>query len=339
MTYDKVFITSQPSFYKIKLWNEVARRCYIFVIFTQDSDASRNKDFYREHVEFDHAFILGNKLLQTIDIIRWFIQNQAIEIIYGGWDRIPCLVLALLSRKKHNSTIVESTIFESCVSGPKSLIKRIFMSRMAKAYVPGTSNALLANALGIKGEIVKTGGCGILNYVSQPIYVSKSQVKNFIFVGRLIPVKNLELLISVFNSLSHLNLTIVGFGELESKLKGMSNNNIFFTGSIDNESLPNVYKQHDVFILPSKSETWGLVVEEALNNGLPVIVSNRVGCGADLVTSETGLLFDYNSEDSLRDAVLKMTDISYYNQLRYNVSKMDFYERANNQIKAFSMVK
>lgn len=282
MNYDKIFITSQSSFYKIKLWNEVAKKCRIFVIFTQSSDSSRNKDFYKGNIQFEHAFILGGNISQIFKLISWFKKNHASEIVFGGWDRLPNVVLAMLISPKYNSTIVESSIWESKITGLKAIVKKLFMRRMSKAYVPGESNALLVKSLGIRGEIVKTGGCGILNYVSQPGYKPKSKVKNFIFVGRLIPVKNIGLLVKVFNSLSHLHLTIVGFGQLEQELKSIANSNISFTGAIDNELLHNIYIQHDVFILPSKSESWGLVVEEALNNGLPVIVSNHVGCGAEI---------------------------------------------------------
>jgi hypothetical protein len=70
---------------------------------------------------------------------------------------------------------------------------------------------------------------------------------------------------------------------------------------MDNGLLPNIYQKNDVFILPSIGEPWGLVVEEALNNGLPVIIR-------------------------------KMTDVDYYNQLRMNICKLDFCAVAQYQV-------
>jgi glycosyltransferase involved in cell wall biosynthesis len=335
MKYDKVFITSQASFYKISLWNEVAKHRRIFVLFTEISAPSRNADFYNGNIQFDHSIIIGSRTKQSLSIVKWFIHNKADEIIFGGWDRLPSLIMAFLSKKVHNSTILESSIFESKVTGLKSLIKKAFMRRMSKVYAPGLSNAKLSVALGKKDNIILTGGCGILNYINQPNFTPKACVQNFIFVGRLIPIKNLELLINVFNSLPQLKLTIVGFGELEMHLKSLANENIVFTGAIANKDLSEVYQQQDVFILPSKSETWGLVVEEALNNGLPVIVSDRVGCGADLATPPYGLVFKYDSAESLRSSILKMTDTEYYNNLRLNISKLDFKKRAQSQVNAF----
>lgn len=56
----------------------------------------------------------------------------------------------------------------------------------------------------------------------------------------------------------------------------------------------------------SKSEPWGLVIEEAMNNGLPVIVSNKVGCSIDLVAEDVnGIIFDLDDRNSLKNAVLE----------------------------------
>lgn len=130
-------------------------------------------------------------------------------------------------------------------------------------------------------------------------------------------------------------MNIVGFGVLESELKKMANSNVHFLGAVDNKALPEIYKHNDVFVLPSKSEAWGLVVEEALNNGLPVIVSDIVGCKDDLVTEKTGLVFQNGSKDSLKQAVQKMADIKFYNSLRKGVSSLDFKMRMEKQVNAF----
>lgn len=335
MKFDKVFMTSSPSFYKNRLFTEISMHIKICVIFTGAAYHQRNADFYRGEQSFKNI-TLPKGFRNQIKVINSFLnENEFDEIIFGGWDTKITWYTILRTPKSKNSCIFESSINESGITGAKGLIKKIFLSRLHKAYPSGILQAELLTTLKFKGDIVEYGGCGILNYQPQPAYEERNYVKNFIFVGRLVPVKNLQMLISVFNKLPQFTLTIVGFGPLEAELKELANENIKFTGAIDNIELPKYYKNADVFLLASYSEPWGLVVEEALNNGIPVIVSDHVGCHKDLVTSETGLVFKSNNETDLMKAVLKICDIKLYNKLREGVSKLDFSARAERQVNSF----
>lgn len=335
MKYDKVFLTPSPSFYKNKLFTEISKRIKICVIFTGAAYHERNQDFYKGDQFFD-SITLPKGLKNQIKVINKFLkENEFSEIIFGGWDTKIAWYTIFRTPKIKNSCIFESSINESGTGGKKGLIKKIFLSRLHKAYPSGILQAELLNALEFKGVVVEYGGCGILNYQEQPVYEERDRVKNFIFVGRLVPVKNLHLLITVFNNLTQFNLTIVGFGPLEAELKAKAKGNIKFTGAVDNIELSKYYRAADVFLLTSYSETWGLVVEEALNNGTPVIVSDHVGCYKDLVTENTGIVFKSNDEADLTRAIIKISDVEYYNKLRNGVSKMDFKARAERQINSF----
>ena len=211
------------------------------------------------------------------------------------------------------------------------------MKRICRVYASGISQARLARNLGFIYEIKLTGGCGLLNYVEQPAYEERQEVRNFLYVGRLAEEKNLKLLIRVFNKLQDLNLTIVGFGTQEKELKTLasSSNNVKFVGAVNNKELPAYYRKADVFVLPSSSEPWGLVVEEALNNGCPVIVSDMVGCRESLVSDKIGLVFNHNSEEDLVSAIHKMKDKQFYNNLRKSIAQLNFDVRANKQVNTY----
>lgn len=115
----------------------------------------------------------------------------------------------------------------------------------------------------------------------------------------------------------------------------MAKKNIVFHGPINNEDLPNIYQSNDVFILPSLSETWGLVVEEALNNGLPVIVSNKVGCAEEIVNENNGIVFSLDSDTGLLNAIDHIRDVSYYNSLRCYIASYNFNSIAENQVTCY----
>jgi glycosyltransferase involved in cell wall biosynthesis len=91
----------------------------------------------------------------------------------------------------------------------------------------------------------------------------------------------------------------VGAGELDNELRDLAvreNLRAHFAGFKNQSELPACYASADVLVLPSESETWGLVVNEAMACGLPAIVSAAVGCAPDLIEEgKTG--FSYPASD------------------------------------------
>ena len=332
--YDILFVTTMPSFYKVNLFNEIARKKKIFVLYTGSTTGKRSSDFIQESLAYDHKF-LGGGIKSVTQVIRILKDNSFRKIIISGWDNIVAFVIAFLSRNK-KECVVESSVYESTTSGWKAFPKKMLLKRMSKVLTSGVAQEELVRALGYKGNVVQFGGCGLLNYVEQPPFEPRTSVRNFLYVGQLIAVKNIGFIIDYFNKHSEYNLTIIGDGTLREELENKAAENIFFMGAINNTDLFQYYRKVDVFVLPSKSETWGLVVEEALNNGTPVIVSNRVGCASTLVIpNEVGCVFESNDPESFDGCIKNLTSLEYYNKLRYNASKLNFAERASHQVRCF----
>jgi glycosyltransferase involved in cell wall biosynthesis len=80
---------------------------------------------------------------------------------------------------------------------------------------------------------------------------------------------------------------MVGSGEMEQELRhlvtSLSMDNVVFGGFINQAELPKIYAVSDVFVLPSENEPWGLIVNEVMCAGIPVVVSDEAGCVRDLV--------------------------------------------------------
>ncbi|MBQ8778589.1 MAG: glycosyltransferase family 4 protein [Alistipes sp.] len=332
--YDKVVITNLPSFYKINLYNEINKSCKLLVIYTWDHSQGRNQDFFEGTMQFDYIHLKDSGFTRIIQLKRILRSTEYKELILGGWDSIPLWASAFISSKKKNALVIESSYLESTTKGIKGLIKRIFISRISKVYASGKSQRRITDDLGFKGETIITKGVGIFNYIKQPIFTTRNKVKNFLYVGRLTKVKNLEYLIRRFNKHPELTLTIIGFGELEAHLKSIANENIVFLGAINNSELSTHYQKADVFILPSISEPWGLVIEEALNNGTPVMVSDKVGCSEEIINKNNGVIFSLNP-DNFEEQLAKIVDIENYNRMRSDISKMDFEEIEDRQVKCY----
>jgi 1,2-diacylglycerol 3-alpha-glucosyltransferase len=135
----------------------------------------------------------------------------------------------------------------------------------------------------------------------------------FLYVGRLSAEKNLEALISSFAQVrrrgSNCSLVLAGDGPLRGRLEDQVREAglqpwVEFAGLKSTQELLPYYAFAETFVLPSRREPWGLVVNEAMAAGLPVIVSNRCGCAGDLVEHGiNGFLFEPNREEELTDAL------------------------------------
>lgn len=110
-----------------------------------------------------------------------------------------------------------------------------------------------------------------------------------LYVGRLAPEKAPLLILDAYRQVKNINkkLFIVGDGpfrgEFENHIKKFNIENVKIIGFQPQEKTPIFYAAADVLVLPSLRETWGIVVNEAMCFGLPVITSDRVGAAVDLV--------------------------------------------------------
>lgn len=135
-----------------------------------------------------------------------------------------------------------------------------------------------------------------------------------LFSGKLSHRKGVDLLARAVGALpaaTRPRTVIVWLGDgeerqaLERMTEGPEAVQMRFVGFQNQRALSRFYHAADVLALPSRhSETWGLVVNEALHHGLPVVVSTRVGCAPDLVDAgRTGLVCEADSAASLTSAL------------------------------------
>ncbi|KAE9447693.1 hypothetical protein C3L33_20408, partial [Rhododendron williamsianum] len=143
-----------------------------------------------------------------------------------------------------------------------------------------------------------------------------------VHVGRLGVEKSLDLLKSVMDKLPEARIAFVGDGpyreDLEKLFSGMP---AVFTGMLGGEELSQAYASGDVFVMPSESETLGLVVLEAMSSGLPVVTA-RAGGLIDIIPEDhegkTGFCF---SPGDIDDCVNKLKPLLHDVELRETIGK------------------
>jgi glycosyltransferase involved in cell wall biosynthesis len=130
-------------------------------------------------------------------------------------------------------------------------------------------------------------------------------------VLRFIPEKQPFALLEAFRRLRALTdcaLLLVGSGPLEKamrlRVRDSEIPDVIFAGFLDQHEIPRAYVAADVFVLASERETWGLVVNEAMNFSLPIVVTRAVGSATDLVRrNENGFVVDTSDGEGLTHAL------------------------------------
>jgi glycosyltransferase involved in cell wall biosynthesis len=134
-----------------------------------------------------------------------------------------------------------------------------------------------------------------------------------LYVGQFIARKGVELLLNAAAAVQaqghEFSLLLVGSGPdkpiLEQRVKDLELRNVSFQPSLPPDRMPSIYSAADVLVFPTLEDPWGLVVNEAMLSGLPVLCSKYAGCAEELLTADS--IFDpRNSEEfasKLRQAV------------------------------------
>jgi glycosyltransferase involved in cell wall biosynthesis len=141
--------------------------------------------------------------------------------------------------------------------------------------------------------------------------------KRILFSGRLVPVKRVDMAIDGFEQIADArpdwDLLIAGDGPLGERLRerlgGRLNHRIHWLGMCTPSEIRSAYAASDVLVLPSEFEPWGLVVNEGMAAGLPVIASDTVGAAHELIRDgQSGRVFKTGNLDLLVESLLEVTD-------------------------------
>ena len=273
-----------------------------------------------EVITLDHAVYERGSSFKNV-VRLWHVLNEVEpRYLFIPGYREPLAILAAFWGKMHdrvNVLMFDSTAIDLARNTLREKIKAwTARSFFQKAFVSGKRSAVYLQSLSGETLPFEEG----YDVVDNAFFASRvaeirsndkreEQRGSFLFVGRLAEVKNLPVLFDAYRSYKqnggHRNLEIVGHGLMESSLKASVKRvgleeSIQFHGFQSYDSIPEWYARAACLILPSLSEPWGLVVNEAMASGLPVIVSDRCGCVDDLVVdSVNGYIFSAEDADSL----------------------------------------
>lgn len=233
-------------------------------------------------------------------------------VVLFGYNYSTYLVVAFVRKMLGKKTVLfsESTISDKNRKKYVEGIKSIFVKNFFSSYiVPGLEAKKFIQSYGVDDNDIFLAENSVEPFSNYSYNKSPDSIINILYVGRLAKEKNIDFLIKNIPSSSNFTyrLIVVGSGPQEEELKKITvNYPIDFKGFQEGDDLANIFARSDIFVLPSSSEPWGLVINEAINMGLAPLVSDRVGCRHELVKNN-GAIFKLNDAKEFQDKLLGLS--------------------------------
>lgn len=299
---------------------------YQVVVLPLKGTNTLERRFLESGVRVDSSLRSRSILVQFLHLYR-ILKHDDEVLVHAHSPKAQLLVSALPVKLRKRFLISKHDAMPFIVRAP------VFFSKLAWRFVNSRAEVVVLISSAIKEELrlssqlLKNKRYEICHYgispseiaeIKLPLSASKEteKGKNTVFgtVGRLIPEKNHKFLIKAFQRLTELNqnceLIICGYGSLATELVDLvKKENLGEKVKIYSEGndCKGMYRNFDVFVLPSSTEGFGLVLLEAMAASLPIIAS-RVGGIPEVLGKDCGLLFNSVNQSELVDLMSQMCD-------------------------------
>ena len=273
----------------------------------------------------------ASKVSLAVAVWRRLNELRPKVVLVPGYYTLPAIAAALWARFHGRSSVLmsETTAFDHRRVRAREWMKKLLIRALFQwAVTGGKAHVRYLRQFGfprrrivgcydvVDNDVISRGvaeaqASGCHDRTSQP---------SFLFVGRLAEEKNVAGLLRSWVAYRDAGgtwpLVLAGDGPLRLELEELAHRSrwgheVTFPGLKSLRELIPFYAAAGCFVLPSTREPWGLVVNEAMAAGVPVLVSRRCGCREDLVAEgENGFSFDPGNEVSLSALLARMEGLA-----------------------------
>lgn len=330
-----LFITNVPSPYRVDFFNELGKSCDLTVLFENNAARSRDVAWKADKfIGFKAVFLKGIRVGEaeavSFEVIK-YLSKETYEVIVVGMYSSPTGMLAIEYMKMRRIPFI--------ISSDGGLIKNDegFKHRIKERYI-GAASAWLSTGettteylcyYGAKREQVYVYPFSSVkedDILSEPISedekmklrseLGMSEKRIVLSVGQFIYRKGYDVLLKACKELSEdIGVYIVGGEATEEYLslqKELKLSRVHFVGFMGRERLSRYYMAADLFVLPTREDIWGLVVNEAMAYGLPVITTDKCVAGLEMI--KRGVTGDIVPVENFQDLADRINVAEVYNR-------------------------
>lgn len=287
-----------PAPYRVEVFRGLREEYEIDLFFEFVQNQNRNADWFVKSEEF--------QVLTTPEAVADYeskVKNLAQYDLVLAYDyfskRAMKLMLSCMRQKVRYCINCDGAFINQNLI--KDTVKRFFVSRAALCFASGQSAYNYFTYYGAKPENIRFHKFTSLkqeDILTRPLTKEERQEKRktlgleekktALTIGQFIYRKGFDILLKAWKNMEpDMQLLIVGGGdkapEYEAYIKENNLRNVHILGFMPKTELLEYYKAADLFVLPTREDIWGLVINEAMALGLPVISSNRCIAAMELV--------------------------------------------------------
>lgn len=330
------FITNVPSPYRVNFFNELGKYCDLTVFFEKKSSDERDKSWeLNNFLNFKGVFLKGIKFdvdkAISFEICKYLSKNSFDHIIVSN-VATPTGIIAIthMRARKIPYWIEGDGGFAKKGSGFKEWLKRFLMKNTVGCFSTSKEHDNYYVTYGVSTEKIYRYPFTALfedEIIDKPLTpeekriirkeIGVSEDKFILAVGQFIHRKGFDLLLHAAENLpKDIGIYFIGGKPTEEyvtlkKVSGLYN--VHFISFTEKELLKKWYSAAEIFVLPTREDIWGLVVNEAMAEGLPIITTDRCIAGLELV--ENGVNGYIIPTESVKPLVEKIENILGDSQL------------------------
>ena len=356
-----LFTTNLPSPYRVEFFNELGKLCDLTVAYERRSASDRNAKWVSaEKRTYKEIFLNG----KSIGVENSFCPS-VLKLLKKG--RFDCIVVGVYSTYTSMLAITYMKLkrIPFIISSDGGMIKgeKGFKYKLKK-FLIGSACAWLSTGNSTSKYLEYYGAdinakTKINNLIIEKPLSSEEKLyyrnklgmkeqKIILSIGQFIHRKGYDILMNACKDLDkNYGIYIVGGTPTEEYLqlqKDLDLTNVYFVDFMSKTELADYYKAADLFVLPTREDIWGLVVNEAMSYGLPVITTDNCVAGLELVDDKNGRVIKTESVKALKDAILAELENSdnLYQKGINSIRKIETYtieEMAQTHMRIFEDIK
>lgn len=323
-----LYLVNIPSPYRVDFFNELSQYCDLTVLYERNQALGRewivqqNNSFHEIYLK---GFKIGEDSAICLEVIKYLKEKTYDLIVVGGYGTLTgMLAIEFLRLRKIPFVLNCDGGTEKQANFLKKRMKKHFISSASFYLSPAKITDEYLKRYGANcNRIYRYPFTSVYNkYVLNTVTETKKKLKlreelglsnKFILisVGRILYLKGYDILIHACQNLSEqVDAYIVGGNpntELVKLLNEKKISNVHFIEFQEQDILQKYYQASDAFVFSTRGDVWGLVVNEAMANGLPIISSDKAVASLELVR-ENGFLYSVEDSDELRGIIQYFLD-------------------------------